>query len=314
MLAISDTGVGMDGETQTRIFEPFFHHERREGGRALVFLSTVYGHRKAERRLHLRGTVSPRRGTTFRTYFSTCRCEGGKPPPHRNSLDCLRPDRGKETILLVEDENQPSPTGAAVFWKTQGYKILEEPKMAPLLSRSSRGHKKPIDLLLTDGRYARNEWTRTLAIAIPTAERPEIRVLYMSGYTENAIGHNGMLDAGINLLQKTVQAFPLLKTKFVKYWTPEPTPLEAVMPSSKYPLPFFTGKKIPPFPRPPLSNLHLPLRYRLHGRTALGSQGTTDKHQPLRTPVPGAKKFSQPNAPTGDQPGIAGRNRRIGGD
>jgi hypothetical protein len=108
-------------------------------------------------------------------------------------------------------------------------------------------------------------------VAISSA-LPDIRVVYMSGYTENAIGHNGTLDAGINLLQKPF-SLPALKDKVREVLDSEPIPEEATMPSRSTAT-VLTGKKIPPF-RARRFNLHLPLRYRLLGEQRW-LQGTTE--------------------------------------
>jgi CheY-like chemotaxis protein len=96
-----------------------------------------------------------------------------------------------------------------------------------------------------------------------TAQRPDVRVLYMSGYTEDAIGQNGTLDAGINLLQKPF-SLPALKDKVREVLDSEPIPQEAGMSRVALDSTTFAGKKIPPF-RARRFNLHLPLRYRLLG-------------------------------------------------
>jgi PAS domain S-box-containing protein len=264
MLAISDTGVGMDGETQSRIFEPFFTTKGAKG--TGLGLSTVYGIVKQSGG-YIFVDSQPRRGTTFRTYFPRVDAKE-EAAAAQDSLGLPRPDRGKETILLVEDETNLRRL-ARQYLETQGYKILEAEDGAAAL-QIVEGYKKPIDLLLTDVIMPGMNG-RELAAHI-TAERPEIRVLYMSGYTENAIGHNGTLDAGINLLQKPF-SLPALKDKVREVLDSEPTPLEAVMPYRSTAT-TLTGKKIPPF-RARRFNLHLPLRYRLLGEQRW-LQGTTE--------------------------------------
>src|SRR6266481_2653368 len=264
MLAISDTGIGMDNETQSRIFEPFFTTKGAKG--TGLGLSTVYGIVKQSGG-YIFVDSQPHRGTTFRTYFP--RVDGREDAAAaQDSLALPRADRGQETILLVEDENNLRRL-ARQYLETQGYKILEAEDGAAALQIVA-GHKGPIDLLLTDVVMPGMNG-RELALHI-TAERSAIRVLYMSGYTENAIGHNGMLYAGINLLQKPF-SLPALKDKVREVLDSEPTPLEAVMPSRSTAA-VLTGKKIPPF-RARRFNLHLPLRYRLLGEQRW-LQGTTE--------------------------------------
>ena len=177
------------------------------------------------------------------------------------------PTGGSETILLVEDEPNLRRL-ARQYLERQGYKILEAEDGAAALQIVD-GHKGTIDLLLTDiimpGMNGRE-----LAAHI-TKLVPAIRVLYMSGYTENAVGHDGMLDAGINLLQKPF-SLPALKDRVREVLDSEPIPLEVVMSSR-------TGssaveKKIPPF-RARRFNLHLPLRYRPLGEKSW-RPGTTE--------------------------------------
>jgi PAS domain S-box-containing protein len=265
MLSISDTGLGMDSETQSRIFEPFFTTKGAKG--TGLGLSTVYGIVKQSGG-YIFVDSRPQRGTTFRAYFP--RVDGKEDAvAAQETLGLPRPDRGQETILLVEDETNLRRL-ARQYLETQGYKILEAEDGAAALQIVD-GHKGIIDLLLTDVVMPGMNG-RELAVAI-TAERPDIRVLYMSGYTENAIGHNGTLYAGINLLQKPF-SIPALKDKVREVLDSEPLPQEAAMPSRSTAATLLTGKKIPPF-RARRFNLHLPLRYRLVGEQRW-LQGTTE--------------------------------------
>jgi PAS domain S-box-containing protein len=264
MLAISDTGIGMDGETQSRIFEPFFTTKGAKG--TGLGLSTVYGIVKQSGGFIFVDS-QPQRGTAFRTYFP--RVDGREEAAAaQDSLGLPRPDHGQETILLVEDETHLRRL-ARQYLETQGYKILEAEDGAAALQIVD-GHQGTIDLLLTDvimpgmnGRILATNIAKLL---------PDIRVLYMSGYTENAIGHDGTLDAGVNLLQKPF-SLPALKDRVREVLDSEPIPLEAAMPSR-------TGssvvaeRKVPPF-RARRFNLHLPLRYRPLGE-ANWRPGTTE--------------------------------------
>jgi PAS domain S-box-containing protein len=251
MLAISDTGVGMDGETQSRIFEPFFTTKGAKG--TGLGLSTVYGIVKQSGGFIFVDS-QPQRGTAFRTYFP--RVDGREEAAAaQDSLGLPRPDHGQETILLVEDETHLRRL-ARQYLETQGYKILEAEDGAAALQIVD-GYQGTIDLLLTDvimpGMNGRALATNIAKLV------PDIRVLYMSGYTENAIGHDGTLDAGVNLLQKPF-SLPALKDRVREVLDSEPIPLEAAMPSR-------TGssvvaeRKVPPF-RARRFNLHLPLQYR----------------------------------------------------
>jgi PAS domain S-box-containing protein len=265
MLAISDTGLGMDIDTQSRIFEPFFTTKGTKG--TGLGLSTVYGIVKQSGG-YIFVDSQPHRGTTFRVYFP--RVDGKEEAAAaQDSLGLPRPQRGQETILLVEDEANLRRL-ARQYLETQGYKILEAEDGAAALQIAA-GHQGTIDLLLTDVVMPGMNG-RELAVHI-TAEHPDIRVLYMSGYTENAIGHNGMLYAGINLLQKPF-SLPALKDKVREVLDSEPIPQEVPMASRSTAASVLTGKKIPPF-RARRFNLHLPLRYRLLGEQHW-LQGTTE--------------------------------------
>jgi len=255
MLAISDTGTGMDSETQSRIFEPFFTTKGAKG--TGLGLSTVYGIVKQSGGFIFVDS-RPQRGTNFRAYFP--RVDAAEETvADQTALELPRPERGQETVLLVEDEANLRRL-ARQYLETQGYKILEAEDGGAALQIAS-GHRGVIDLLLTDVVMPGMNG-RELAIHI-SGQRPEIRVLYMSGYTENAIGHNGLLDAGINLLQKPF-SLPALKDRVREVLDSEPLPQEANMAMRSTDVSARAGQKIPPF-RARRFNLHLPLRYRLLG-------------------------------------------------
>ena len=263
MLAISDTGIGMDNETQSHIFEPFFTTKGAKG--TGLGLSTVYGIVKQSGGFIFVDS-QPQRGTAFRAYFP--RVDGGEDNAAAQDALGLPPAaRGHETILLVEDENNLRRL-ARQYLETQGYKILEAEDSAAALQIVD-GYEGAIDLLLTDvimpGMNGRELAARIGRLV------PAVRVLYMSGYTENAVGHDGMLDPGINLLQKPF-SLPALKDRVREVLDSEPIPLEVDMSSR-------TGsnvleKKVPPF-RARRFNLHLPLRYRPLGEKSW-RPGTTE--------------------------------------
>jgi PAS domain S-box-containing protein len=262
MLAISDTGVGMDNETQTRIFEPFFTTKGAKG--TGLGLSTVYGIVKQSGGFIFVDS-QPQRGTAFRAYFP--RVDGREEAvAAQDSLGLPRASHGQETILLVEDENNLRRL-ARQYLENQGYKILEAEDGAAALQIVD-GHKGVIDLLLTDVIMPGMNG-RELAVHI-TKLLPEVRVLYMSGYTENAVGHDGTLDVGINLLQKPF-SLPALKDRVREVLDSEPIPLEVAMQSQGSSV---LEKKIPPF-RARRFNLQLPLRYRPLGEKSW-RPGTTE--------------------------------------
>jgi PAS domain S-box-containing protein len=263
MLAISDTGIGMDSDTQSRIFEPFFTTKGAKG--TGLGLSTVYGIVKQSGGFIFVDS-QPQRGTAFRAYFP--RVDGREDAAAaQDSVSLPRPVHGQETILLVEDETNLRRL-ARQYLETQGYKILEAEDGAAALQIVD-GHKGTIDLLLTDVIMPGMNG-RELAAQIANL-LPDVRVLYMSGYTENAIGHDGTLDAGINLLQKPF-SLPALKDRVREVLDSEPIPLEVAMSS-----PIGASvleKKVPPF-RARRFNLHLPLRYRPLGEKSW-RPGTTE--------------------------------------
>ncbi|HKD01459.1 MAG TPA: ATP-binding protein [Terriglobales bacterium] len=266
MISISDTGVGMNSETQSHIFEPFFTTKGPKG--TGLGLSTVYGIVKQSGG-YIWVYSETHRGTTFKIYLPRV-TEFGEPVTP--SLDAVRPSTSPtyETILLVEDEGNLRRL-AREYLELQGYLVLEAAEGATAM-QISKVHEGPIHLLLTDvimpGMNGRELAQQLLAA------RPETQVLYMSGYTENAIGHNGTLDAGVTLLQKPF-TLPALKSK-VREMLDTPLPLEVSMSAraQNSPLARTRQKLASPF-RAQRFALHLPLKYRLVGEHEW-RQGTTE--------------------------------------
>ena len=265
MLAISDTGVGMDTETQSRIFEPFFTTKGAKG--TGLGLSTVYGIVKQSGGFIFVDS-QPQRGTAFRAYFPRVDSrEDAIAAPE--SVGLPRTEHGQETILLVEDEINLRRL-ARQYLETQGYKILEAEDGAAALQIVD-GYQGSIDLLLTDV-IMPGQNGRELATQV-TNQLPNVRVLYMSGYAENAIGHDGTLDAGINLLQKPF-SLPALRDRVREVLDSEPIPAEVAMSSRGTGQGAQAEKRIPPF-RARRFNLHLPLQYRPVGEKSW-RPGTTE--------------------------------------
>jgi PAS domain S-box-containing protein len=193
MLAVSDTGVGMDEDTQRHIFEPFFTTKERGKGTGLG-LSTVYGIvRQCEGYVWVYS--QPGRGSTFKIYFP--RVEGA---PEREETVIAPPAvaSGTESVLLVEDEEIVRALVRNTLTR-HGYRVLEAANGAQALDLAAR-FTGPIQLLLTD-------------IVMPglsgpdlaerlTRMRPGLRVLYISGYTEEGLTAHGMPGAGVSFLQK----------------------------------------------------------------------------------------------------------------
>jgi CheY-like chemotaxis protein len=191
MLAVSDTGIGMDADTQVRIFEPFFTTKEPGKGTGLG-LSTVYGIVKQSG-----GNIGvysePGKGTTFKVYLP--RTEDLEEAPEQLLSP---PQGGVETLLLVEDEDDLRELASEIL-QTYGYTVLvaNRAREAAVLAERYAG---PIQLLLTD--VVMPEMSgRALAEQLAPL-RPEMRVLYMSGYTDHAIVHHGSLDPDTHFIQK----------------------------------------------------------------------------------------------------------------
>jgi PAS domain S-box-containing protein len=192
LLAVSDTGCGMDAETQARIFEPFFTTKEPGKGTGLG-LAMVYGIvRQSGGFIWVYSEVG--RGTTFKIYLPRVAAA----TPAAPSDDRGAPPRGSETILLVEDEAQVRALACLVL-EGYGYTVLAASRGDEAL-RLAAEYPGPIHLLLTDV-VMPGMSGRELARALATAGRP-VPVLYTSGYTNDAIVHHGVLDDEFMLLQK----------------------------------------------------------------------------------------------------------------
>ena len=313
MIAISDTGAGMDTETQSHIFEPFFTTKGTKG--TGLGLSTVYGIiKQSGGYIWVYSEVG--RGTTFKIYLPRVASTGetaaqfaaGSDSDAGNTRRAVEP--GTETILLVEDEANLRYL-ARQYLEKQGYKVIEAADGAVAM-QIAVAHEAVIHLLLTDvimpGMNGRELAQRIAEI------RPNVKILYMSGYTENVIGHNGMLDAGIRLLQKPFNLRDL-KSKVREVLDATPTPPEVAMstqsaqrsPSRARPgNPAHARAKIPASPAAALSPSRRKRVARRHDR----------KYQPLRHALPGRRTpaaqlsaGNQSRAPAGNRRPVGDRSR-----
>jgi len=200
MLAVSDTGEGMDRETLSHAFEPFFTTKAAGSGTGLG-LATVYGIVQQSNG-HIWCYSEPGKGTTFKIYLPA---HEGEAAGHQGKAAATAPS-GTETILLAEDEDVLRALIARVLGEA-GYTVLSAKDGAEALSLAER-HEGPIHLLITDvvmPRTSGTELARSLARL-----RPGVRVLYTSGYTDNAIVHHGVLRAGVAFLHKPFSGAKLL--------------------------------------------------------------------------------------------------------
>jgi CheY-like chemotaxis protein len=194
MLSITDTGCGMTPEVKNHLFEPFFTTKEVGKGTGLG-LSTVYGIVKQSRG-NIWAYSEPGKGTTFKIYLPRV-----DEPLKEMSERVLRKEspRGNETILIVEDEEEVRKLTVQIL-KRQGYTVLEASHGEEAINVAKGHAEEGIDLLLTDvvmpGMSGR-ELVGSLGFLLP-----KMKVIYMSGYTDDAIVHHGVLEEGVNYLQK----------------------------------------------------------------------------------------------------------------
>jgi CheY-like chemotaxis protein len=200
MLAVSDTGVGIDSETLSHIFEPFFTTKETGKGTGLG-LSMVYGIVKQSNG-YIMAYSEPGHGTTFKIYFPRTQESVSSHQETEGEIP-----KGSETILVVEDEPALREL-TCVLLGDAGYTVLESSGVDDAIE-TAKDLQRRIDLLLTDIVMPRLDG-RELANQLVSL-RPNLKVLYMSGYTDDVIAHRGNLTQGTVLVQKPFTKSTLLR-------------------------------------------------------------------------------------------------------
>jgi len=204
MLAVSDTGQGMDQETQAHMFEPFFTTKEKGKGTGLG-LSTVYGIvKQSGGYIWVYSEIG--HGTTFKIYLP-CVEGTAETTETRATLAAAPPQQGSETILIVEDDAKVRTLVHKMLEKNK-YTVIEASNGSEALALCEQ-FKGPIHLVLTD--VVMPQMSGAQLVSRLTAVRPEIKVLYMSGYTDDAIVHHGVLEPGIAFIGKPFNAESLAR-------------------------------------------------------------------------------------------------------
>lgn len=192
MLAVSDSGCGMDEATREQIFEPFFS-TKGELGTGLG-LATVYGIVKQhEGNIFVYSELGT--GTTFKIYLPYCEKQPVEKAARKKKITELR---GSETILLAED-NKHVRRLSMIILQRHGYTVIEAENGSEALAALD-SHDGPVHLLLTD--VVMPEMNGSDLFAKAAQMRPGLKVIFMSGYTDNVIAHHGILEEGIQFIQK----------------------------------------------------------------------------------------------------------------
>ena len=201
MLAVSDNGCGMEKETMSNIFEPFFTTKAFGEGTGLG-LATVYGIVRQNNGF-INVYSEPGEGTTFKIYLPRAGEQTTQQPP----VDSKKDLRGDETVLLVEDEESILTLGKTILQR-YGYEVLATKSPTEALGMI-QNYPGPIHLLIIDvvmpemnGKDIRDKLVEF---------KPDLKTMFMSGYTANVIAHHGILDEGIDFLQKPFSVNTLLE-------------------------------------------------------------------------------------------------------
>ena len=217
VIAVSDTGVGMDAAVRAQLFEPFFTTKEKGKGTGLG-LSTVYGIVKQSG-----GAITvqsePGRGSRFVVYLPTVKAADlPAPRPSDPRPEEGAPVGGSETILLVEDETTLRALTRRVL-EERGYRVLEAPSGTDAIAMVER-IREPIHLLLTDVVMPRMSGA---ALAEGVRDRhPATRVVFMSGYTDEAVVRQAAAGSGIRFIQKPYKPEGLLRTIRTALDAPDP--------------------------------------------------------------------------------------------
>jgi CheY-like chemotaxis protein len=193
LLAVSDSGIGMAPDVAARVFEPFFTTKERGRGTGLG-LSTVYGIVQ-QWGGHIGVYSEPTQGSSFKVYLP--RLARAANAPEAPCPTSARPT-GRETILLVEDEDGVRDIARETLL-LYGYRVIEARDGQEALAIAERV-QEPIDLVLTDvvmPRLSGGQLVQSLS-----QSRPAMRVLFMSGYPDDAVFRNGLLPQGAEFVQK----------------------------------------------------------------------------------------------------------------
>jgi len=193
MLAVSDTGIGMDKETRSHIFEPFFTTKKKGEGTGLG-LSTVYGIVKQSG-----GFIwvysEPGGGSTFKFYLPRV---GSDAEPVKKERTPMEDFSGFETVLIVEDNNALRNLARKILHR-YGYRVLDAKQGEDAL-RVTDEHKDSIHLMLTDVVMPGMSGRKLAELLKPLY--PDMKIIYMSGYTDDSIVNHGVLAKGLEFLQK----------------------------------------------------------------------------------------------------------------
>ncbi len=193
MISVSDTGHGMTDDVKSHIFEPFFTTKEKGKGTGLG-LAMVHGI-ITQNNGHIYVYSEPGRGTSFKIYLPRIRAEAA---PKKKEVEALDKLHGSETILVVEDQDVVRQLAADIL-SGLGYTVMEAKEGLDALELCRKYHGR-IHLLLTD--VIMPKMGGPELVEKIKEMHPAIKVLYMSGYTDNTIAHHGILDEGVHLIHK----------------------------------------------------------------------------------------------------------------